>query len=102
MNIALPPELLQTAQMSQSELLQEIAIMLYQQKRIRLDQAAQLSNTSIDDLYQLLIDRNIVAPPADPDDDPDELILASLRLSLQQAQAGDIHPISELWDGIDD
>jgi predicted HTH domain antitoxin len=102
MNIPLPAELLQTAQMSESELLQEIAVMLYQKHRIRLDQAAQMTNTSVDDFYQLLIDRNIVEPPTDPDDDPDELILASLRISLQQAQAGDVHPISELWDGIDD
>jgi predicted HTH domain antitoxin len=102
MTITLPDELLQTAQMSQGELLQEIAIMLYQQQRIQLEQAAQLSGSSIDDFYQLLIQRNIVTPPTDPDDDPDELILASLRLSLQQAQSGNIHPISELWDGIDE
>lgn len=102
MNITLPAELLQAAQMSEGELLQEIAIMLYQQQRIRLDQAAELSGSSIDDFYQLLINRNLITPPTDPDDDPDELILASLRLSLQQANAGNVHPISELWNGIDD
>lgn len=102
MNITLPAELLQTAQMSEGELLQEIAIMLYQQQRIQLDQAAELSGSAIDDFYQLLINRNIVTPPTDPDDDPAELILASLRLSLQQANAGNVHPISELWKGIDD
>ena len=102
MNITLPAELLQTAEMSQGELLQEIAIMLYQQQRIRLDQGAELSGSSVDNFYRLLIDRNIVTPPTDSDDDPDELILASLRLSLQQAKAGKVHSISELWDGIDD
>lgn len=102
MNITLPAELLQAAQMSESELLQEIAIMLYQQQRLQLEQAAQLSGSSIDDFYQLLIDRNIVTPPTDPDDDPDEVILASLRLSLQQAKSGNVHPISQLWDGIDE
>ncbi|MBE9010967.1 UPF0175 family protein [Pseudanabaenaceae cyanobacterium LEGE 13415] len=101
MNITLPDDLLQTAQMSESELLQEIAILFYQQNHIRLDQAARLTHTSVDDFYQLLIDRNLIDPPSDPDDDPDELILASLRLSLQQAQTGDVYPISELWDGID-
>lgn len=101
MSITLPAELLQTAKMSEGELLQEIAIMLYQQQRIRLDEAAQLSGIAVDDFYQLLVDRNIVTPPTDPDDDPNELILASLRLSLQQASAGKLHPIAELWDGID-
>jgi predicted HTH domain antitoxin len=101
MNIALPVELLQTAQMSEDELLQEIVIMLYQQQRIRLDQAADLNGSSIDDFYQLLIHRNVVIPPRNPDDDPDELILASLRHSLQQAKAGRVHPLSELWDDID-
>jgi hypothetical protein len=76
--------------------------MLYQQQRVRLDQAAELSGTAIDDFYQLLIDRNIITPPVDSDSDPDELILASLRRSLQQANVGNVHPISELWNGIDD
>ncbi len=102
MNINLPSELLQTAQMSESELLQEIAILLYQQQRIRLKQAAELSNSTIDDFYQLLIDRHVVTPPANPDSDPDELISASLRLSLQQVNRGQIHPVTELWDGIDE
>jgi predicted HTH domain antitoxin len=102
MNITIPDELLQTAQISQSELLQEIAILLYQQQRIQLEQAAQLSRSSIDDFYQILIQRNIITPPSDPDDDPDELILASLRLSLQQARSGQVHPISELWNGMDE
>ena len=56
----------------------------------------------VDDFYQILIDRGILTPPADPDDDPHELILAHLQISLQQAEAGDLKPISELWDGLDD
>ena len=39
--------------------------------------------------------------PDDPDDEPEELILESLRTSLQQIREGRVHPISELWDGID-
>ncbi|MBD2610942.1 hypothetical protein H6G94_06625 [Nostoc punctiforme FACHB-252] len=37
----------------------------------------------------------------DPDDTPIEEIKASLRRALQQAKAGQIRPISELWDRID-
>ena len=80
----------------------ELAIALYQQHNLSLDRAAQLAVMSVDDFYQLLIDRNIVSPPADVDDEPAELVLASLRTSLQQIKEGKLHPISELWDGIDD
>ncbi len=80
----------------------ELAIVLYQQHSLSLDKATQLAKISPDDFYQILIDRNIVTPPADPDDEPAELILASLRNSMQQVKEGKVHPISELWDGIDE
>ncbi|MEZ2277596.1 MAG: UPF0175 family protein [Microcoleus sp.] len=80
----------------------ELAIGLYHQHNLSLDKVAQLAVMSVDDFYQLLIDRNILSPPADPDDEPAELILASLRNSVQQIKEGKLHPISELWDGIDD
>ncbi|CAC5342028.1 MULTISPECIES: UPF0175 family protein [Planktothrix] len=101
MNLTLPTELLQTAQMTEAEMLQEIAIMLYQQQRIYLEQAAKITEMTIHDFYQLLVDRNLITPPTDPDDEPNELILASLRTSLQQAKEGKVQPISELWDNID-
>jgi hypothetical protein len=74
----------------------------YQQQRLQLEQAAELTGIGIDDFYQLLVSRNILTLPTDLDDDPNELILASLRISLQQAKEGKVHPISELWDGIGD
>lgn len=88
--------------LTEADVRTELAITLYQQQRIRLDQAAQLAGISVENFYQLLIDRNILTPPVDPDDEPAELILASLRTSLQQVTEGKIHPISELWDSIDD
>jgi predicted HTH domain antitoxin len=102
MSLTLPTELLQKAQMTEAQMRQEIAIMLYQQQRLELEQAAELTKMAIDDFYQLLVFRNIITPPIDFDDDPNEIILASLRISLQQAKEGKVHPISELWDGIDD
>lgn len=101
MSITLPTELLQTAQMTEAEMLTEIAIMLYLQQRIPLEKAATLAEMTNDDFYQLLVNRNLVNPPRDDDDEPNELILASLRTSLQQVKEGKVHPIAELWDGID-
>ncbi|MGK7929908.1 MAG: UPF0175 family protein [Microcystaceae cyanobacterium] len=96
MNLSLPTELLETAQMTEIEMLQEIAIMLYQQQRIPLEKGAQLSQMTNDDFYQLLINRQILIPPTDNDDEHNELILASLRTSLQQVKEGKVHPISNL------
>ncbi|WP_445175985.1 UPF0175 family protein [Microcoleus sp.] len=78
----------------------ELAIVLYQQHSLCLDRATQLAAIAVDDFYQLLINRNIVTPPADPNDEPAELVLASLRNSMQQVKEGKVHPISELWEGI--
>ncbi|MBW4525339.1 MAG: hypothetical protein KME18_09125 [Phormidium tanganyikae FI6-MK23] len=55
----------------------------------------------VDDFYQLLVDRGILTLLNDPDDDPNELILAHLRISLQDIKEGRVKPTSELWDGID-
>jgi hypothetical protein len=38
----------------------------------------------------------------DSNDEPKEVILASLRTALQEVKDGKVHPIEELWDGIDD
>ena len=80
----------------------ELAIVLYQPHSLSLDRAAQLAVMSVDDFYQLLISSHIVSPPADADDEPVELVLASLRNSLQQIKEGKLHPISEQWDGFID
>jgi predicted HTH domain antitoxin len=91
--IALPDNL----PLTEADVRIELAIVLYQQYSLSLDQAAQLAKISADDFYQILIDRNIVAPPPEPDDEPAELILASLRNSMQQVKEGKVHPISQLW-----
>lgn len=92
------------AQFDQAAILQEIAIALFQQNHITLQQGAQLIGMPHPEFQQLLTSRDIVVPPAiadDPDDEPEELILESLRTSLQQIREGKVHPISELWDGVD-
>ena len=37
----------------------------------------------------------------DSDDESEAVVLDSLRVSLQQIRSGKVHPISELWEGID-
>lgn len=87
--------------LTEADLRRELAIALFQQKILLIEQAAQVIAMDVDDFYQILVDRGLLEPPSDPDDDPDELILAHLRISLQQAKEGNLKPISELWDGID-
>jgi len=92
------------AQLDQAAIIQEIAIALFQQHHITLEQGAQLIGIPDLEFQQLLISRDIAMPPAiadDPDDELEEVILESLRTSLQQIREGKVHPISELWDGID-
>jgi predicted HTH domain antitoxin len=93
----LPDSLTQTDTFTEADWMREIAIALFRQERISLSHASKISGISIDDFYQLLISRNLIAPPTDPD----ELILASFRTSLQQIDEGKVHPISDLWEGID-
>jgi predicted HTH domain antitoxin len=95
--IDLPDNLLLT----ETAIRTEFAIFLFQQKILLIEQAAHLIAIDVDDFYQILVDRGILTAPVDPDDDPDELILAHLRISLQQIKEGKITPISELWNSID-
>jgi predicted HTH domain antitoxin len=96
--IDLPDNLLLT----ETAIRTEFAIFLFQRNTLLIEQAAELIAIDVDDFYQILVDRDILTAPEDPDDDPDELILAHLRISLQQIKEGKTKPLSELWDGIDD
>jgi predicted HTH domain antitoxin len=96
--IDLPDDILLT----ETTIRTELAIVLFQQHTLLIEQAAQLIAIDVDDFYQILVDRGILTAPEEPDDDPDELILAHLRISLQEIKEGKIKALSELWDGIDD
>ena len=88
--------------LTESDLRREVAIVLFQQKILLIEQAAQVIAMDVDDFYQILVDRGILTPPSDPDDNPNELIFAHLRISLQQVKEGNLKPVSELWNDIDD
>ena len=87
--------------LTKADLRTEIVIALFQQKNLLIEQAAQLAQMDVDDFYGLLVDRQILVSPNDPDEDPDELILAHLRMSLQEVTEGKTLPLSELWDDLD-
>jgi predicted HTH domain antitoxin len=59
MSITLPDELVQAAQMNESELMLEIIIMLFQQERITLGKAAQLAGMHQIEFQKLLASRKI-------------------------------------------
>jgi predicted HTH domain antitoxin len=88
--------------LSETAVRTELAIALFQQKILLLEQAAHLLAMNVEDFYQMLVERGILTAPDDPDDDPDELIFAHLRISLQEVKEGKTIPVSQLWDGIDD
>ena len=88
--------------LNETDLRIELAIALFQQKILLIEQSATLINIDVDDFYQVLVDRQILTAPIDPDDTPDELVLAHLRISLQEIAAGKIIPLSQLWDDLDD
>jgi hypothetical protein len=79
----------------------QIPIELEQQLTRR---AAQLSLPLeafvLQSLHQLAQETD--ADQEDYEDEPKESILVSLRTALQEVKEGKVHPIEELWDGIDD
>jgi predicted HTH domain antitoxin len=59
MNITLPDDILQSAKISEAELKLEIAIVLYQQKKISLGQARRLAGISRIEFQKQLANRGI-------------------------------------------
>jgi predicted HTH domain antitoxin len=57
--ITIPDSALEAAQMSASELKQEVALMLYQQSRLTLAQARRLAEMERAEFQQLLANRKI-------------------------------------------
>ncbi len=87
--------------LSEADLRLELAIALFQRKILFIEQSAEMVGLDVDDFYLVLVERKILTMPSDPDDTPDELILAHLRLGCKDAVEGNIIPIAQLWDGID-
>ena len=59
MSVVISDEVLQTVQMSEAELLQEIAVMLFQQERFTLGQASRFAGMNQLQFQRLLASRQI-------------------------------------------
>ncbi|MBD2268935.1 hypothetical protein H6F62_09200 [Anabaena sp. FACHB-1391] len=75
---------------------QEIMATIDQNGNISLDHPLIVNKPSRVKLIVLFIEDEL-----DEDDESKEAVLESLKTSLQEAKAGKVHPISELWEGID-
>ena len=75
---------------------QEIMAKIDENGNISLETPLMVNKTSRVKLIVLFIEDEL-----DEDDESKAVVLESLKTSLQEAKAGKVHPISELWEGID-
>jgi predicted HTH domain antitoxin len=59
MTVAIPDDVLQAARMSESEIRQELAVLLYSRERVTLAQAARLSGMERTSFQHLLASRGV-------------------------------------------
>lgn len=59
MSVVIPDEILQTTRMSEAELMQEIAVMLFQKEKLTLAQASRLAGMNRLQFQHLLASRRI-------------------------------------------
>lgn len=76
MSVTIPDEILQTARMSEEELRQELAVLLFQKDRLTLGQASRLAGMDLLRFQHLLASREI---PVHYDVEEFEQDLATLR-----------------------
>jgi predicted HTH domain antitoxin len=79
MSVVISDEVLQTVQMSEAELLQEIALMLFQQERFTLGQASRFALMNQLQFQRLLASRQI----------PLHYDIAELREDVKNLEAND-------------
>lgn len=64
MSVVISDDILQAAQISEAELKREIAILLFQQKKLGLSKAQELAGTSLVEFQRELVSRGIPTSPA--------------------------------------
>lgn len=80
----------------------QITIDLPQDLQASLTEQATQLNISIETLILQAIRTYTQSPEIlDPDDDPTETVIESIRQGWHEAMTGQTYPIAQLWDGID-
>ena len=57
----------------------------------------QLSETEKQEILQYLIQQQ----PLDPDDTPDEVVIANIRQGFKEAFSGQLIPLEQMWEAVD-
>lgn len=79
MSLVIDNEILQTARMTEKELLQEIAIMLFEKEKLSLGQASKLAEMNLMQFQHLLASRSIAVHYGVEDFEQDLETLEGLR-----------------------
>ncbi len=107
MSVVISDDILQAAQISEAELKREIAILLFQQKKLGLNKARELAGTSLVEFQRELASRgiptssaSITATPVNTEALQAQPLSRPLRgLPLQMSDDFDA-PMSDLWDAL--
>ncbi|MCL1492809.1 MAG: hypothetical protein M1G31_18925 [Pseudanabaena sp. Salubria-1] len=59
----------------------------------------QLSQTEKEEILQYLITKK--EHYLDPDDTPDEVVIAGIQQGFKEALSGQLIPLAQMWEGID-
>lgn len=79
MSLVIDNEILQTARMTEKELLQEIAVMLFEKEKLSLGQASKLAEMNLMQFQHLLASRSIAVHYGVEDFEQDIKTLEGLR-----------------------
>lgn len=79
MSLVIDNEILQTARMTEKELLQEIAVMLFEKEKLSLGQASKLAEMNLMQFQHLLASRSIAVHYGVEDFEQDLKTLEGLR-----------------------
>lgn len=106
MSVVISDDILQAAQISEAQLKREIAILLFQQKKLGLSKARELAETSLVEFQQELASRGIptssaliAAIPSNTEAQLQPLSRPLRGLPLQISDDFDA-PMSDLWDAL--
>ena len=79
----------------------EVTATVNHQGQLVLDEPLEIHGNTRDRALILIHEEVEESLPTDVDDEPEEIVLDSLRQAWREAMSGQTLPLSELWEGID-